>query len=132
MLRRRMICKGPKSKNQKKIKPNSFIQNLTGLIIQKSGQMLDAIKYYEYAHSLDNKNISPLNNLAYIYEKIKYLLGYAPGVCAAIFGIRSFPRKANGSPKALPCYFWVCAGYAPGTKNSTVPLPDPEAPKTVG
>ena len=56
---------------QKKIKPNSFIQNLTGLIIQKSGQMLDAIKYYEYAHSLDNKNISPLNNLAYIYEKIK-------------------------------------------------------------
>ena len=68
----------------------------------------------------------------YIYEQINYFLGYAPGVCAAIFGITSFPRKANGSPKALPCYFWVCAGYAPGTKNSTSPLPDPEAPKTVG
>ena len=56
---------------QKKIKPNSFVQNFTGLIIQRSGRMMDAIKYYERAHSLDPKNISPLNNLAYIYEKLK-------------------------------------------------------------
>ena len=31
---------------QKKIQPNSFVQNLTGLIVQRSGRMMDAIKYY--------------------------------------------------------------------------------------
>ncbi len=56
---------------QKKIKPNSFVQNLTGFIVQRSGHMMEAIKYYENAHKLDKKNISPLNNLAYIYEKLK-------------------------------------------------------------
>ena len=56
---------------QKKIKPNSFVQNLTGLIIQRSGRMMEAIKYYENSHRIDNKNISPLNNLAYIYDKLK-------------------------------------------------------------
>ena len=56
---------------QKKIQPNSFVQNLTGLIVQRSGRMMDAIKYYENSHSIDSNNISPLNNLAYIYEKLK-------------------------------------------------------------
>ncbi len=56
---------------QKKIPPNSFIQNLTGIINQRLGKLNNAIKNYEKSHELDNKNISPLNNLAYVYESLK-------------------------------------------------------------
>ncbi len=56
---------------QKKIPPNSFIQNLNGIIVQKLGGIKDSIKYYEKSHKINNKNISPLNNLSFIYELLK-------------------------------------------------------------
>ena len=56
---------------QKKIPINSFVQNLTGIINQRLGRISSAISYYQKAHELDNKNISPLNNLAYVYETLK-------------------------------------------------------------
>ena len=56
---------------QKKIPPNSFIQNLNGIIVQKLGGIKDSIKYYEKSHKINDKNISPLNNLSFIYELLK-------------------------------------------------------------
>jgi tetratricopeptide (TPR) repeat protein len=56
---------------QKKIPPSSFIQNLNGIIVQRLGGIKDSIKCYENSHKIDNKNISPLNNLSYIYELLK-------------------------------------------------------------
>ena len=56
---------------QKKIPQNSFVQNLSGVINQRLGRITNAISYYEKSHELDNKNISPLNNLAYVYETLK-------------------------------------------------------------
>ena len=56
---------------QKKIPPNSFIQNLNGIIVQKLGGIKNSIKYYEKSHKINNKNISPLNNLSFIYELLK-------------------------------------------------------------
>tara|TARA_B100000029_G_scaffold322742_1_gene315106 strand:+ start:306 stop:1862 length:1557 start_codon:yes stop_codon:yes gene_type:complete len=53
---------------QKKLKQNSFILNLKGIIFQKLGKINDSIKCYEDSHNLDKNNISPLNNLANIYQ----------------------------------------------------------------
>ena len=52
----------------KKLNHDSFLFNLKGIILQKLDRTEESIKCYQISHNLDNKNISPLNNLAHIYQ----------------------------------------------------------------
>ena len=47
---------------------SSFVSNLIGITLQKLNRIDESIKYYEESHKIDERNVAPINNLAYIYQ----------------------------------------------------------------
>ena len=54
----------------KKFPDNSYFYNLCGLALQKNGQIIKSIKYFEKALFFEQNNFSAMNNLANAYKHL--------------------------------------------------------------